>query len=89
MGKTVPTYKKLLEEEIKRWKEFREALRKEEREIFDRLMESCEKYSSAGRQAKRPDPFETMVISLLLDQRKDIDSLREELDRVREDLEEE
>lgn len=89
MGKTVPTYRKALEKEIKSWKEFRKALRKEERKAFDKLIESCKHHTSAGSQAKKPDPFQAMFMSILLDHQKEITDLREEIEEIREYLEEE
>jgi hypothetical protein len=42
MGKTVPSYRMALEEEIDKWEGFRKALHsEEEREAFDELMDMC------------------------------------------------
>jgi hypothetical protein len=55
MGKTVPSYRMALEEEIDRWKGFRKALpNEEEREAFDELMDMYRSYASEGNNAKRP-----------------------------------
>lgn len=89
MGKTVPTFRKALEKEIESWKEFRKALRKEEREAFDKLIESSKRHTSAGGQANKPDPFQAMFMSILLDHRKEISKLREEIEKIREYFEEE
>ncbi len=40
MGKTVPSYRMALEDEIQRWSDFSRALRAEEKEAFDQIMES-------------------------------------------------
>jgi hypothetical protein len=41
MGKTVELYRTALEEEIRRWDGFARALRKEDREAFEELMDIC------------------------------------------------
>jgi hypothetical protein len=46
MGKTVPAYRMALEGEISRWSGFARALRKEDREAFDGLMDIWRSYAS-------------------------------------------
>ena len=41
MGKTVESYRIALEQEISRWNGFARALRKEDREAFEELMDMC------------------------------------------------
>ena len=38
MGRTVPSFRPALEHEIESWKDFKRALRPEERRFFDKLM---------------------------------------------------
>ena len=52
MGKTVESYRMALEDEIQRWKGFAKALRIEDREAFETLMDACRSYASAGRQRR-------------------------------------
>ena len=51
MGRTCPTYRTLLEDEIRSWETFRRALRKEDQEAFDRLMEKVRTHASASSNA--------------------------------------
>jgi len=67
MGKTCPTYRMLLEDEIRSWETFRRALRKEDREAFDRLMDMVRNHASASSNAARLNPFEAMVMAALVD----------------------
>lgn len=71
MGRTCPTYRMLLEEEIRSWETFRRALRKEDQEAFDRLMESVRMHASASSNAARLNPFEAMVMAALVDLMKE------------------
>lgn len=72
MGKTVESYRMALEDEIRRWDGFTKALRVEDREAFDTLMDACRIYASAGSNATQPILFESMMISMLLFQQKKI-----------------
>jgi hypothetical protein len=75
MGKTVESYRMALEDEIRRWDGFAKALRVEDREAFDTLMDACRIYASAGSNATQPILFESMMISMLLFQQKKISRL--------------
>lgn len=70
MGKTVESYRMALDREVQRWNSFARALRKEDRVVFDQLMDICRNYASAGSNATRPVLFEAMVMSILLHQQK-------------------
>lgn len=83
MGKTVPSYRMSLDREVQRWSGFARALRKEDRAVFDQLMNACRNYASAGSNATRPILFEPMVMSILLHQQKILNRLEKELLAVR------
>ena len=80
MGKTVESYRMALEDEIRRWSGFGKALRKEDKEAFDALMDACRSYASAGSNATQPLLFEPMIISILISQQKKIAQLEKALD---------
>jgi hypothetical protein len=79
MGKTVESYRMALEDEIRRWKGFEKALRIEDKQAFEELMDACRSYASAGSNATQPILFEPMVISILLCQEKKIMRLEKKL----------
>ena len=83
MGKTVESYRMALEEEIRRWSGFEKALRMEDKEAFDALMDACRNFASAGSNATMPILFEPMVMSILLSQQKKISRLEKALDAVK------
>jgi len=84
MGKTVESYRMALEDEIRRWNGFAKALRIEDREAFDALMDACRIYASAGSNATQPILFESMMISVLLSQQKKIVRLEKMLDAIKQ-----
>ena len=79
MGKTVESYRMALDHEVQRWSGFARALRKEDRDAFEQLIDICRNYASAGSNATRPVLFEPMVLSILLDQQKTLNRLKKEL----------
>ena len=54
MGKTVESYRMALEAEIHRWDGFARALRKEDREAFEEMMDMCRSYAMASSNATNP-----------------------------------
>ena len=72
-----------MEREIKKWKKFQDALRKEERKLMERILNYSRKHISAGSQTSRPEPFRTMLMSVLLEQEKEIQSLKDEIEEIK------
>jgi len=72
-----------LDDEISRWKGFVNALRKEDREAFEALMDACRGYASAGSNAVQPVLFEPMIMSMLLSQQVHLQRLQKELDDLK------
>jgi len=86
MGRTVPSYRQALETEINRWEGFRKALRGKDVEAFDKMMNACRTYASAGGGATRPILTEAMFMSVFLNQEKEIMEIREGLERLEKQL---
>jgi len=86
MGKTVPSYRQALENEVERWKGFRKGLRGKDAEAFDRMMNACRMFASAGSMATRPVLLEAMFMSILLHQEKAITEIKEKIDKLEKQL---
>jgi hypothetical protein len=82
MGKTVPSYRIALEDEIHRWDGFAWALRRSDREAFDELMDMCRRYASESSNATNPIVFEPMIMSILLAQQMKIRQLEYKLEHA-------
>ena len=61
MGRTVPSYRMVLESEIDSWKPFRDALRIDEREAFDELMDLCRSRASAASVSIDPSQYSRII----------------------------
>jgi len=79
MGKTLPPFSQLVEAERRRWASFKRALPKEDHAILDRLFECAKLHIQAGVMVARPWPFETIVMSILLEQQKQVEQLERQL----------
>ena len=80
MGKTIPSYRMALEDEIAKWSGFREALHSgEEKEAFDELMDTCRAYAMAGSNATNPIILEPMLMSIALSLQKRTRNLEKKL----------
>lgn len=85
MGRSVPTYRMTLESVIMGWAPFRKALRGEDRELFDSVMIKARMHASAGSYQATTDPAETVFLSVLIEQEKELQKLRETI-LLREEL---
>jgi len=83
MGKTVESYRIALDIEIQSWKGFERALRTDDREAYEQMTDACRNHASAGSNASRPEMFEPMVLSILLEQQKRLIRLEKELDAIK------
>jgi len=79
-GRTVPTYRLALESMAQQWNDFRRALRKDDREAFDSLMNSARIHASASTYAISLDPVESALLSMLLEHEKELLDLKKKLD---------
>lgn len=76
----------ILESEIKKWEGFLKALRREDRESFEDLMNACRQYASAAGAATRPIVAEAMFMSILLSHQRNLKEFKAALDRLKSTL---
>jgi hypothetical protein len=83
VGRTVESYRIAMEEEIHTWDGFARALRKDDREAFDELMDICRNLASASSCATNPIILEPMIMSMLLAQQELIRTLEKKLSTIK------
>ena len=89
MGRTVPTYRLAMEQEILSWaKGYRKALRRNDKEIFDRILNKARIHGDAGTMSGRPVIFEVMVMSIILEQQKQLREVQKQLIKLQNKLDE-
>ena len=79
MGRTVPTFRNIVESFGWEWNDFKRALREMDREAFDELLNHARRHASAGSNMSNPNPFEPVVMSILVEHEKTIRELRKDV----------
>ncbi len=77
MGRTVPSFRVLLEKIIVELSIFRRALYGEDKTAFDRLMNKAREHASSCTVAPTLEPMDAVFLSILVEQEKELNSLRE------------
>jgi hypothetical protein len=78
MGRTLPTATQSLEMEKDSWASFRRALRREDQEAFDDLWRWARRHTAPASMAGRPVPFESAVMSMLVELARRLAALEKE-----------
>ena len=86
MGKTVESYRLALDTEFQSWSGFVKALRADDRSAFEQMTDACRNHASAGSNATRPEIFEPMIMSILLEQQKKLNRLEKGLVAIKQKL---
>ncbi|MGZ3569206.1 MAG: hypothetical protein ACXU9W_10495 [Thermodesulfobacteriota bacterium] len=86
MERTALPFSQVLDQEVQEWKKFRRALRKEDQQFLDRLFEKAMLHVEAGVSISRPWPFETILISILLEHEKALAELKSKIKAQEEQI---
>ena len=81
MGRTVPTFRNVIESFGWEWIDFKRALRNIDKEAFEELMNHARRHAAAGTNIANPNPFEPVVMSILLEHEKSLRKLRKDVER--------
>ncbi len=84
MGRTLPTFTRIIDSEVESWSKYRRGLRKEDQAIFDDLFRAARIHLAENFYAMRSIPFESIIISMLIEQRKLIKQLQNQLEETKE-----
>ena len=86
MGRTLPSITQTFIQEQAAFSRFRRALRRGDQLALDDLFASARKHLSAAAYAAHALPMETFLLSMLLEQHKDILRLRQQVAELTGDL---
>jgi hypothetical protein len=75
MGRTVPTFTMVLQQEMESWSKFRRGLRKEDQDALDDLFRAARLQLAGSAYAARPIPFESIIMAMLVAQQRRIAAL--------------
>jgi hypothetical protein len=82
MGRTVPTFTNLIDAELASWSKFRRGLRKDDQEVFDEVFRAAKLHLAENFYAMRAIPFESIMMSIIVEQQKTIRKLEEEVEKL-------
>lgn len=86
MGRTVPTFTNIIDSELASWSKYRRGLRKEDQELFDDVFRAARLHLAENFYAMRTIPFESIMISIAVEQRKLIKQMQDRIVRLEEQL---
>lgn len=76
MGRTLPTSRDLLDRLEFEWRDYRRGLTREEQDLFDAMWQKARAHASAMANQSPLDPMQAVLLSILLEQQKEICRLR-------------
>lgn len=82
MGRTITPYSRQMLQIEENLSDFRKALRKSDQEIFDDLIRTAKLQVQAGVMASLPYPIDSMMLSMLIELKKDITELKKRLEKI-------
>ena len=86
MGNVTPTITDILHKEEANLAKFRRALRREDQVVFDDLFVAAYKHRAAASYAGHLLPFETFLLSMQIEDHKEMMVLRRELESLRNQM---
>jgi hypothetical protein len=82
MGRTVPTFTNIIDSELATWSKYRRGLRKEDQGVFDDIFRAAKLHLAENFYAMRTVPFESIMMSIAVEQRKLINKLQDRIVRL-------
>jgi len=82
-GRTVPSFRIALEQEIASWSQYRRSLGIGSKEALDAMFNKARTYCSASSNAVRPVRFEGMFMAMAFDHARRLEDLSVAVERLR------
>ena len=79
MGRTIPSWRMVVETEVEKLKKFRDSLRLDDKLIFEDLLNQCKLYASAASALASPVKEIPLIVSILFAQHKKLAELEKRL----------
>lgn len=86
MGRTMPSITQAFIEEEQAFTRFRRALRRSDQQALDELFASARQHLAAAAYASHALPMETFLLSMLLEQHKEVLRLRTQVEALRSQI---
>lgn len=86
VGRTNPTYRDLLQSVEDRWGTYRRGLRRDDKPHFDQLFVYARQHADASGLQNHDDPLAAVLLSIALEQEKDIAALETRVEALEAEL---
>ena len=83
MGRTIPSFRLALEQEILSWGDYRSALGSDTRAHLDRAFDEARRYCSAASNVTRPVRFEGMFMALVFAHERRLEDIARKIEMAR------
>ena len=80
MGRTIPSWRMVVETEVEKLKRFQEFLRQEDKEVFEDMLDQCKLLASAASVMASPIKQVPLIISMLFAHQKKLTELEKRLE---------
>lgn len=84
MGRTIPSWRIVVEEELARMARFKQFLRVEDRVVFDDLLAQCRRYAFAAGVLASPVREVPLLLSMIFAQHRKLAELEKRMKETRE-----
>ncbi|BDA79381.1 hypothetical protein LPTSP3_g23110 [Leptospira kobayashii] len=88
MGRTVIPYSRQIQQIESNLIEFRRGLRKKDQEVFDELIRDAKLQVQAGVMASSPYPVDSMLLTMVIQLKKEVSFLKTEIEKCKENKKE-
>lgn len=82
MGRTLSTASMLIQQEEQSFARFRRALRRSDQMALDDLFAAARQHLAAAQYAAHALPFEVFLLSMLLEEHKEVMQLRQQMNEL-------
>jgi len=80
MGRTIPSWRMVVEAEVEKLKRFQEFLRQEDKAMFEDMLDQCKLFASAASVMASPIKQMPLIISILFAHHKKLTELEKRLE---------
>ena len=87
MGRTNPTYRDTLRAIEERWADYRRALRRKDKSVFDKLLDHAREHADASGLLNHQHPLLPVLLSIDLEQESRLETHDERLEALEEEVE--
>lgn len=87
MGRTNPTYRRILRGLEDRWNPYRRALRRGDQPHFDQLFEHAREHADAAGYLNHEEPLYPVLVSIALEHERRVAALKDRVDALETKLE--